>query len=231
MYEHLAPYLGGPPNSMLNELYSVWASGGWGMVITGNVQVSRDHLSLGADMIIPDPSEEDLKGFKQLKDSMKGLHAENSNPSGNMYSRTEPLVIIQLNHTGRQSPNGLGGRWPFIQRPLSASATRVGSSCEPRQRNGSLTFIANTLLFQEARAMTEAEIKETVDSFVRGARLAHETGFDGIQLHAAHGCELKLACCIFMSLLGVQTCWLNLFPERRIFVLISMLSLWHYCAK
>jgi 2,4-dienoyl-CoA reductase-like NADH-dependent reductase (Old Yellow Enzyme family) len=37
------------------------------------------------------------------------------------------------------------------------------------------------------RILTEREIREIVESFGRAARRARETGFDGIQLHAAHG--------------------------------------------
>jgi len=37
------------------------------------------------------------------------------------------------------------------------------------------------------RAMTEEEIKQTIEDFVQGARRAREAGFDGIQLHLAHG--------------------------------------------
>ena len=191
MYEHLASFLSGPPNNSIIALYEVWAHGGWGMVISGNVQVSRKHLSLGADMIVPDTlSEDNLKGFKRLARSMKGgigMSADGNADESSM----RPLAIMQLNHTGRQSPNVLGGRLPFIQPPLSASATRVGApSHSSRRSNNLLTRIVNALLFQRAHAMSEKDVEETVDSFVRGALLAVRSGFDGIQIHGAHGCML-----------------------------------------
>lgn len=37
------------------------------------------------------------------------------------------------------------------------------------------------------RAMTEAEIEATVEAFARAALLCRESGFDGVQIHAAHG--------------------------------------------
>lgn len=37
--------------------------------------------------------------------------------------------------------------------------------------------------------MSLQDVDEVVTAFVRGARVALESGFDGIQLHAAHGCE------------------------------------------
>lgn len=37
------------------------------------------------------------------------------------------------------------------------------------------------------RAMTEAEIEVTVDAFAKAAHLCRESGFDAVQIHAAHG--------------------------------------------
>ncbi|KAL5499170.1 hypothetical protein ACEPAH_1688 [Sanghuangporus vaninii] len=185
MYEHLASFFGGPPNCTLIALYSVWARGGWGMVITGNIQVSRNHLSLGADMVVPEHlSEESMSRFRKLSDVLHGLNVEKGSALGHR-KEMQPLAIMQLNHTGRQSPNVLGGR--FFQPPLSASATRVGDSQESRRKDDLLTRVANAALFQRARAMSEQDVKKTVHDFVRGARLAYESGFDGIQIHAAHG--------------------------------------------
>ena len=53
MYEHMATLFGGLPNAHHLALYNLWSRGGWGMIITGNVQVSGDHLTLGKDMVIP----------------------------------------------------------------------------------------------------------------------------------------------------------------------------------
>ena len=35
--------------------------------------------------------------------------------------------------------------------------------------------------------MTAREIEETLDAFGQAARRAREAGFDGVQLHCAHG--------------------------------------------
>jgi len=35
MYESLADFGGGPPNQKHFNLYARWATGGWGMIITG----------------------------------------------------------------------------------------------------------------------------------------------------------------------------------------------------
>ncbi|EJC97771.1 FMN-linked oxidoreductase [Fomitiporia mediterranea MF3/22] len=182
MYEHLAGFLGGPPNDSLNELYSRWARGGWGMILTGNVQISQKHLSLGADMVIPHTLSEDaVAGFRKLADSMKGRDIEGR--------KMRPLAVMQLSHAGRQSPNGLGGRLPFVEPPLSASATRVGMSPDSLRSDNLSTRVTNRLLFQKSVAMTGADVEEALDGFVRGARLAVLSGFDGVQIHGAHGCR------------------------------------------
>lgn len=41
--------------------------------------------------------------------------------------------------------------------------------------------------YQEPSAMTQEQIKEVVESFYQGARRALAAGFDGIEIHAAHG--------------------------------------------
>ncbi|KAI5123256.1 hypothetical protein M0805_001345 [Coniferiporia weirii] len=185
-YEHLAPFLGGPPTAALCTLYEVWGKGEWGMVITGNVQVSRRHLSLGADMTIPECiSDGVIERFRRLACAMRGEDSKSRDRENANTERVRPLVIMQLNHTGRQSPNGLGGRWPFFQPPLSASATRVGTS--PARVENLLSRLAYAVLFQKARAMSAVDIDDVVDGFVRGAKVAVTSGFDGVQIHAAHG--------------------------------------------
>ena len=171
MYEHLASLFGGPPNLYHFQLYSAWAKYDWGMIITGNVQVSRSHLSLGRDMIIPESvTLESISPFKQLSSVIHGKDNRN-------------LAIMQLNHSGRQSSNLLGGRYPF-QPPLAPSPLPVGA-----KTSGLLSVLIHKILFQKPRAMTYDDIDEVVSSFVKGAVVAASSGFDGVQLHVAHGCE------------------------------------------
>ena len=41
--------------------------------------------------------------------------------------------------------------------------------------------------FETPRAMTEAEIDETVQQFAQGAERARDAGFDGVEVHGANG--------------------------------------------
>jgi len=184
MYEHLASFFGGPPNLYHYDLYAEWAKHHWGMIITGNVQVSTDHLTLGRDMTIPEHlTEENLVPFKKLSASIHGLYSSQGATSHNS-NRT--LAIMQLSHPGRQSSNFIGGRAPF-KAPLAPSAVRLGG-----KQLGFMSNAIHALMFQTPRPMSYVDIAEMIQAFVKGAQAAYQSGFDGIQLHVAHGCTLYL---------------------------------------
>jgi 2,4-dienoyl-CoA reductase-like NADH-dependent reductase (Old Yellow Enzyme family) len=70
-------------------------------------------------------------------------------------------VVAQLAHGGRQSYG--------VEETVAPSA------------------ITEPLSGKTPRAMTAGEIAEAIEGFVEGARRAKTSGFDGIQIHAAHG--------------------------------------------
>ena len=75
-------------------------------------------------------------------------------------------IVTQLQHTGRQNvrsniPGGL--------QPVAPSAVKS-------KRGGDLP-----------RALQEEEIEAIIQMFVEGARRTREAGFDGVELHGAHG--------------------------------------------
>ncbi len=76
------------------------------------------------------------------------------------------LGIVQLNHPGRQSPRTL------TREPVAPSAVPV------RMIKGA---------FAVPRALRSEEIEALIERFARSAALCVEAGFDGVQLHAAHG--------------------------------------------
>ncbi|KAF5389615.1 hypothetical protein D9757_004211 [Collybiopsis confluens] len=177
MYEHLASIFGGPPNDYHLALYSAWSEHNWGMIITGNVAVSPSHLTLGRDMVAPSVLKDStVAPFAKLAGA---IHANSS----------KCLAIMQLSHAGRQSSNFLGGRRPFAS-PLGPSALRFGPS-----------DLFHRLLFQTPKAMSISDIDTVISDFVRGALLAVQSGFDGVQFHAAHGCKFSFHIKLFWLIL------------------------------
>ena len=186
MYEHMATLFGGLPNAHHRALYNLWSQGGWGMIITGNVQVSRDHLTLGKDMIVPETITSDtLHSYKTLARVMRPVSERNRSKNGDDVSRSRTLIIMQVSHTGRQSPILLGGRSLFVP-PLAPSAFGLG-------RNASNWFarLVYRIAFLTPRTMSMQDIDNVVNRFVLTANLAHDAGFDGIELHASHGCKFS----------------------------------------
>jgi 2,4-dienoyl-CoA reductase-like NADH-dependent reductase (Old Yellow Enzyme family) len=75
-------------------------------------------------------------------------------------------ILMQINHPGRV------GVLPLLGRPLAPSAV-------PVQLPG--------INLRVPRAMSEAQIHEQIARFATTAGLAVQAGFDGVQVHAAHG--------------------------------------------
>ncbi|KAB8061219.1 2,4-dienoyl-CoA reductase [Janthinobacterium sp. FT14W] len=77
-------------------------------------------------------------------------------------------IWMQINHPGRQMPAAMG------QETMAPSAVSMDLGNFSKQ-------------FAAPRAMTEADIADVKQRFVRAAQLAEQFGFTGVQIHAAHG--------------------------------------------
>lgn len=130
------------------HLYGLWAKGGCGLLITGNVQIDRRVMERPGNVAID--GAEDREALKAW--------ARAGTAGGNH-------LWMQIAHAGRQSP------WWVTMEPMAPSQVQLqalGSYMKPRQ-------------------LEEAEILDYIERFAYAARVAKETGFTGVQLHAAHG--------------------------------------------
>lgn len=75
-------------------------------------------------------------------------------------------VWMQISHAGRQTPK--------IVNPEPVSASDIQLDLPGAQ-------------FGKPRAMTGEEIVRTIAAFAHAAKTAQDTGFDGVQVHGAHG--------------------------------------------
>ena len=76
-------------------------------------------------------------------------------------------IWTQLNHPGKQVPNFLS------KEPVAPSAIALGGGLEKG--------------FNKPRALEDAEIRQIIQRFGTAAALSKEAGFDGVQIHGAHG--------------------------------------------
>src|ERR1700730_11955516 len=85
-------------------------------VSIGNVQVSNKHLTVGRDMCVPEVLDDmSISPFKKLASIMHGNSDDDSTNAEH-----SPLALMQISHSGRQSPRFVGGRFIFDP-PLGAS--------------------------------------------------------------------------------------------------------------
>ncbi|MGE8532162.1 MAG: NADH:flavin oxidoreductase/NADH oxidase family protein [Acinetobacter guillouiae] len=140
----------GSPTIDLQQLYAVWARGGTGLLITGNVMIDSRAFVEPRNVVLQD--EQFLQANK--------LWTQAAQANGSK-------IIMQINHPGRVAV------LPLLKKPIAPSA--VG-----------LDLPAMNII-RMPRAMTEAEILEQIKRFATTAALAVKAGFDGVQVHAAHG--------------------------------------------
>ncbi|KAI1180789.1 NADH oxidase [Nemania sp. FL0916] len=159
--EHLASFdetnleARGIPSAGLANFYAHYGRGGWGQILTGNIQISYTHLEGPGNAIIPPDAAFSGPRF----DAFQAIAA-----AGKKHGS---LIVGQVSHPGRQAPEALQPH------PISASAVQLG-----RLKQGT---------FGKPRAATSEDIDEVVEGFAHAAQFLERAGFDGIELHGAHG--------------------------------------------
>jgi 2,4-dienoyl-CoA reductase-like NADH-dependent reductase (Old Yellow Enzyme family) len=133
-------------------LYGAWAKDGPGLMLTGNVQIDRQHMEHAGNVAIQG---------KQNADQLTALRAWSTTAK-----REGSQIWMQLAHAGRQTQ-----RW--------VNDTPKAPSAVPLDLPG--------IKFGTPIALTQKEIVDLIERFGYAASVARETGFDGVELHAAHG--------------------------------------------
>jgi 2,4-dienoyl-CoA reductase-like NADH-dependent reductase (Old Yellow Enzyme family) len=81
-------------------------------------------------------------------------------------------IAMQIAHAGRQTTQAAIGVQPMAPSPVKDTST-----------------------FVKPRAMSAGDIEQVIEAFAQGARRVQQSGFDAVQLHAAHGYLLSSFLC------------------------------------
>ncbi len=147
----------GVPSPELINAYRRWGEGRIGLILTGNIMIEYDQLEAAGNPIIP---RED--------NSFSGKRFEAFKEMGAASKKDGSLVVGQVSHPGRQCESR-------IQKdPVSASDVQLEGN-------------VMGMTFNKPHAASTAEIERLVDGFAHAAEYLYKAGYDGIQLHAAHG--------------------------------------------
>lgn len=140
----------GSPSALTKRRYLRYASGGSGTIWFEAVSVVREGRSNPHQLWIHSRNRDE---YARLNDEIRRIAG---------LSGTDPLIIVQLTHSGRYSkPEG-------IPKPLTA--------------------FHNPLLDTAVdQVLTDDDLKRLADRFVEAAKLSYRAGFNAADLKACHG--------------------------------------------
>jgi len=162
MEENMAD-AGQVPGEALINLYTAWSNAaegegaGPGIILTGNVMIDPTALTGPGGVVLEHGTLDDPETRDRFERWAKAGQAGGSK------------FVMQISHPGRQVFAAMGTE------AVSASDTKV-----------TLYGMADKM-FAPARALTGDEIRGLIRRFAETAFAAQAAGFDGVQIHAAHG--------------------------------------------
>ncbi|RFU80371.1 nadh oxidase [Trichoderma arundinaceum] len=128
------------------------------MILTGNIQISSTLPHLPGDLIIDASHPHHGPRFEAFKELAAMGKAGGS------------LMVAQISYAGRQALAAI---------PRTAAA--IAPSVVPYPTD------AQNSLFTTTREATQADINFLIEGFVHAAEYLDASGFDGVELHGAHG--------------------------------------------
>ncbi|MTI67389.1 MAG: FAD-dependent oxidoreductase [Firmicutes bacterium] len=123
------------------------AKGGWGLIIPENYTVCPD-----------------ARGFIKLPGLWNDEQIESHKELTERVHKHESKIVVQINHSGRQTASMITGVQPVAPSP-----------------------IADPTIGETPKELTVKEIHEIVEKFGDAALRAQKAGFDGVEVHGAHG--------------------------------------------
>ncbi|MBU4315963.1 MAG: NADH:flavin oxidoreductase [Proteobacteria bacterium] len=168
----------------LVSLYRDLGKGGVGMIVTGIACVMGKFHSPHRSMRIDE--DRFIPGLERISRAVHEL--------GN-----DCKIMVQLHLPGRQvlEAGDIPGILPYFPPAMITAMQRNAASPAPETippaddsphiEPVAPSALRDVLFGRTPRQLTFEEIQEIVDAFAHGISRAREAGFDGVQLHAAHG--------------------------------------------
>lgn len=148
----------GKATSKTLAYYAEKSAGGYiGLIIAEHSYVSPEGKASKGQLSISDDS--DIRGLQEIV---------------SIVHKNDTKIMAQINHAGAATTSDVSGREQF-----SASAVKM-----PK---GSMTAPKESLTMPLPKEMSVADIKKVVDDFTKAALRAKAAGFDGVEIHSAHG--------------------------------------------
>ncbi|BDD06755.1 alkene reductase [Aureibacter tunicatorum] len=150
---------GDVPIPMMATYYAQRASAG--LIISEGTPVSAE--ARGYSMTPGIYTAEQIEGWKMVT---KAVHDKGGK------------IFVQLWHVGRRATTSVAGT-----KPLAPSALKVDDKIFGPLADGGYGMIETDI----PKAMSLEDIERTKNDFLNAAKNAMEAGFDGIEIHGAHG--------------------------------------------
>jgi 2,4-dienoyl-CoA reductase-like NADH-dependent reductase (Old Yellow Enzyme family) len=170
----------GEVSDFLVDLYRNLAKGGVGLIISSAASVYPKSLSF--PLAIRADNDSSIPSLKKIPRTVREVNSDCK-------------VMLQLHHPGRQvvHPENTAKLLPLLSPALVAYIQKhpevllppadVVHEVEPTAPSA----VYDATFDRTPRVLTLDEIGEIIEAFAEGVRRAQEAGFDGVQLHSAHG--------------------------------------------
>lgn len=150
---------GDVPNELMAEYYRQRA--GAGLIISEGAPISA--VARGYSLTPGIYTQAHIDGWKKVTEA---VHQQGGK------------IFVQLWHVGRRSHSSIAG-----ETPVAPSAVKNPDQVYGPLAEGGFGMIETDM----PRAMTQDDIDATIADFVQAAKNAIAAGFDGVELHSAHG--------------------------------------------
>ena len=170
----------GEVSDFLVDLYRTLGKGGVGLIITGTAGVYSK--ALAPDLIIRADNDDFIASLRKIPQAVREV-------------APDCRVVLQLHHPGRQviHQEDAAKLIPVLPPALMAYIQKHPEVIAPPGEASPVveptapSAVYDATFDRTPRALTPDEIEEIVEAFAEGVRRAQEAGFDGAQVHAAHG--------------------------------------------